>query len=294
VARAAAREIAKKPNVLYVTLGEKRRKGVRTGQLSLVAYVTKKSRIHGNGRIPRHFNLATHKDRPYSIKTDVVEVHNIPCAFGARSGHLLRAFDGDIGVCGLSFVKNTRGYLITNAHVVCDVAHGDTVGNIDPGLLDRETNTFFDVGPVIYATPIHPGMITTTDFAVIRSDNITVDHFMILDIPQPIKSLGPIVQTPNVGYWYTVNGTSFSCSFPEPIVTTATIIVDGVPVPYAKFWKLQMVQGAAMKGHSGALLCRNQGGDITACGLIFGGIEPNYVYAFDMRPIFNSAWDLVQ
>jgi hypothetical protein len=290
-AKAVAAELRRKPNVLYVTIGQKRVRGIRKKQTVIVVYVVKKQEVEHRHRIPKQIPALTKRSAsPSAIRTDVVEVANFPLAFGARSGHLLRAFDNDIGVCGLSFVKNGNGYIVTNTHVACDVVRG-IYGN--PALLDRTQNMFLDVGPVVYWTPMRTDRFVIDDTAVVRADNIVVDHFMVLDTAAPISGFGSIAQAMNATYWYSVNGTVFQCAHPEWVVGGAPVRVDGVVFNYDQFWQLQMTSGAAMRGHSGALLCRTDNGRILACGLVFGGIEPNFIYALPFAAAYKRAFDAI-
>ena len=113
-----------------------------------------------------------------------------------------------------------------------------------------------------------------------------MDQFLILDSSNDIDRIDGIDTFSNYRYWYVVNGRTFSCARPERVVGVATILVDGMALSYAEFWQFTMIEGAATRGHSGALLCRSFGAEVIACGLIFGGIEPNLVFAFP----FNKMW----
>lgn len=286
--KAALPDLMTKPNVLYVTVGEKRKKGQRKKGPAIVVYVQKKKKdVARPDRIPKTVAGSSDGER---LKTDVVEIGGMPTAFGARSGHVLRSFDGDIGVCGLSFVKNGVGYILTNAHVACNMLSG-TYGQAD--LLDRQQNLFVRAGPVAYWTPMLQTRPVIDDVAVIRADGWIVDAFRTLDSEVPISAFGDIGSSVNADYWYNVNGTIFRCTHAEWALGGANIRVDGAVYYYRQFWQLQMVQGTAMHGHSGAVLCRQDGNRILACGLIFGGVEPNYIFALPIGPLYRRAFDAI-
>lgn len=283
-------KIALKPNVRYVTIGRKLRRGKPTGESAVIVYVSRKKRkLSRKHRIPKHlFDRDQSAARPRKYKTDVVQLDGVPRAFGARSGHRLRAFDSDVGTCGVSFEKSGRGYLLTNAHVVRRLQQGGAVGRVR--LFNRTSGRYEDVGPVVYATPLQPGATTSDDTAIVESESIIVDHMRVLDQQQQIVALGSFSESLDSTYWYSINGEAIWCDSPQPIVGTCNIVVDGVVIPYTQFWQLRVVRGRVGPGHSGAAILRSHVNGFVACGLLFGGIEPNIVFAFPMIPLFNRAW----
>ncbi|WP_204276942.1 hypothetical protein, partial [Escherichia coli] len=60
-------------------------------------------------------------------------------------------------------------------------------------------------------------------------------------------------------------------------------------VSYTRFWQLQMTQGAAAPGQSGALLCRTVADRIEACGLVFAGVAPTFLWVFPIQPMWALA-----
>ena len=289
-ARKVVAALKRKPNVLYVTVGTKRVKGKRTKHDAIVVYVAKKQkRLQKAHRVPKTVRSEKpSKNEPKRIRTDVVQIEQTPEAFGARAGQIIKSFDNDLGVCGLPFVKNGVGYVLTNAHVACDV----NIGRYGEGtLLDSSTNLFFDLGPVVYWTPMSLNAPVSDDTAVLRADHWLVDPLMVLGANRPIASFGEVDEMQNATYWYNVNGAVFQCSHAEWVVGTAPISVDGRIFSYCRFWQLQMTVGVAAHGHSGALLCRSSGDDIIACGLVFGGVQPNYIFAFPIRALYQRAYE---
>jgi len=281
--------LTSKPNVRYMTVGHKVKNGVRLPDKSLNFYVARKEQVAPEDAIPKQIDwLATDGRTADTIATDVTELGSEPATFGLRSGHILRAFDNDVGVCAVAYTNGGRKFLLTNAHVVVNAAAGGAAGPVD--VLNRTDGQFYRFGVVANASQLRPGIVTTHDVARIEvNPAFTVDDFMILDLDNDIDRLEGIETLSAHRYWYRVNGQQFECAFPERVVGSVIISVDGIHVPYAEFWQLQMVAGAVGKGHSGALLCRSDGTEVVACGLVFGGVAPNLVFAFP----FNKMWKII-
>lgn len=288
-ARPAVREIHNIANVLYATMGEKRVAGERTGEPAAIAYVLNKGHVAGSQRVPRAITLpAQGGNRSRIVKTDVVELSSAPRAFGVRTGHIIQGFDGDIGVCGLVFSRAGQRYLMTNAHVVSNVAWNGNFGRIR--LFDRVSQTFVDAGVPRYISPLRPGQIVAADVALVAVPaDLAADEMHILDFAQPIARLGPVSEAPGINYWYSVNGVLHQCAFPEAVEVEALARVDGTHLRYTRFWQLQMTSGTAAPGQSGALLCRTVAGSIEACGLIFGGVAPTHIWAFPIGAMMKLA-----
>lgn len=280
VAGEAAASLRRKPNVAYVTIGEKRVGGARNGKRALIVYVRKKEVVAPKHRIPKRKKVLLSSGKSTLLPTDVVELDNVPRAFGLRSGHVVRAEDGDLGICGLSFLHNGLPYAITNAHVVSNVARHVTFE--DPEVQDRADLQFYQIGKTVYATDFPQGRATDEDVAIIRANMIQIEPMLVLDENRPISDFAGFERDENAVFWYSVNGGKQYCMRPEPfpLDESVPILVDGITLPYRNFWKLQVVRGLAKPGHSGALICREANGVIVGCGLLFGGVEPNYVYAF--------------
>ena len=286
-ALAKFKQLASRPNVSHLTIGYKVTGGVRSQEKSLRFYVHRKEPRWGGQAVPLALDvLAKNNGIIGNVRTDVEEIGDL-AAFGVRSGHVIRAFDNDLGVCALTYAHGGARFLLTNAHVVVNVANGGKSGPIS--ILNRVDGQYYSAGTVQYASRLVPGEVTTSDIAVVRMhDGLAIDQFMILDIANDIDRIDGISTLAEYQYWYVVNGHRFHCSGPERVVGTAPIMVDGVAVPYAEFWQLTMSVGGAARGHSGALLCRTSGNEIVACGIVFGGIAPSHIFAFP----FNKMWRL--
>lgn len=283
-----------KQNVRYMTVGYKVRDGVRLPEKSLKLYVSSKNHVAAGQMIPQRLAAPMSGGDLATVPTDVIQLDGVPCAFGLRSGHLIKAFNGDRGVCAISYLRNGAKFLLTNAHVVVDVARGGVSGPVD--VLNRVDGLYYRLGNVIHASRLDPSTVTTHDVALVGvHPDFQVDQFMVLDMENDIDRIEGINTLATHDYWYRVNGRRFDCKFPERVVGTVLIDTDGVDVPYAEFWQLEMVNGStARPGHSGALLCRMDGGDVVACGLVFGGAPAEgttseVVFAFP----FNKMWRLM-
>ncbi|MBW9090508.1 hypothetical protein JNB91_22080 [Rhizobium wenxiniae] len=278
-----------KQNVSHITIGHKHTDGICTHEKSLIFYVRDKQDVAPNETIPKTIEAKAKDDSPIGdILTDVQQAGEAE-PFGWRSGHMMRGSDDDIGVCAVSFSVRGQKYLVTNAHVVVDAANGGIGG--PPAIFNRTDGKFYQLGAILKATTLTRGAVATSDLAIIEvPQNHVVDSFMILDTQNDIDAIEGIGTFAQSQYWYMVNGVRHHCSMPERIVGTMGIMVDGVLINYSEFWQLKMNPPTSGKGHSGALLCRSQGDEIIACGLVFGGIPQTHVFAFP----FNKMWQMIQ
>jgi hypothetical protein len=71
------------------------------------------------------------------------------------------------------------------------------------------------------------------------------------------------------------------------------MMVDGIWYPYTGFWSLHVIHGAVTAGHSGSVVCRGEGSNIVACGILFAGAPPDYAYVFPLQPRLNEVIDLI-
>jgi hypothetical protein len=288
-ARAASNDLLQKANVHLVTVGQKRVGGLRTPEPAVVVYVSKKHHVNDVDKIPSTIPAISGRWKKHGLKTDVVQLHSPPSAFGVRSGNLLVTSDRKTGVCGLAFTKNNVGYVLTNAHVACDVAHGGA-----PRLLaevDPLSSQALAIGPVVWHSPLSPNAVASTDVAVTRADYVQVDDYRIIDIQQQIGGTSYFVED-NTAYWFSCNRTIFECAHPERMVQGGVIDVDGVGIQYEGFWLLHMTRGASAHGQSGALICRTEAdGRIIACGLVFGGSVPDKIFAFSFDTLFQQVYN---
>lgn len=286
------RKLTSHPNISHFTIGEKRKGGSRTSEKSIIAYVSRKVRALAEDRCLPDSITCYRKNGSLAgtVNTDVVELKGSGTAFGIRSGHIIRGFDGDLGVTAVSYRNaSNQERLLTNAHVVVDVANGTSSL---PSFLNRVDGQFYQLGNIAAVSNLVANQQTTHDVAVIAvPDAYEIDHFMVQDIQNDIDEISGISTMSSHDYWFVVNGRTFRCAFPERVVGAVPILVDGVIIPYAECWKLQMTQGASAPGQSGALLCRTSGTDIIACGLIFGGFEPNFILAFPFNKMWNKFKD---
>jgi len=211
-----------------------------------------------------------------------------PTAFGVNAGNFLIASDQNYGVCGLSFTKNGVGYILTNAHVGCNIPGGGTPCSLS--LLVPGTNQVSPVGPVVWSSGLSAGQIAQNDIAVARADHIAVDSYQILDVQRSLDGTSHFVQG-GTSYWFMWNGVEFDCANPEPVIGPVSIDVEGITIQYEGFWVLEMTRGASAPGQSGALICRTDNGtNVIGCGLVFGGSAPNRVFAFPFDAAFEQAY----
>lgn len=291
--RQLAKAIADYPNVAGLTIGIKRVGGQPTGEIALMAYVTRKGDMSRADTIPKTIAIDRRAGLPRRLRTDVTELLGPPRALAARAGDVIWSGDGDLGTTCLTFVKNGRGYIATNAHVVSNVALGRF---FEPNVMRPAGHASpLTLGRMAYLSRFRPGADTREDLAIIETTREMVVHLGIVGEPFPIARIDSFDTDLDATYWYSANGMRVTCHWPEPTLdgVPTPMLVDGIWYPYARFWMLQVGSGMVAPGHSGAVICRGSGNDISACGILFGGVLPNIAYAFQLQPTFRRAYDLV-
>jgi hypothetical protein len=255
-----------------------------------VVYVTRKEDVDPHNQIPK--SVPYHGSRlKRAFSTDVVELHSDPTVFGVSAGNVLLASDQNLGVCSLSFVKNGRNYVVTNAHVGCNIPQGGAFCNI--ALVEPVTNRTVAVGPVVWSSGLTQGRIAQNDLSLVLAEYCSIEPYTIYNVSQPISGMSHFVPG-NTTYWFMWNGVEFNCAYPEYTAAASAINVEGVAIDYEDFWVLQMTKGASAPGQSGALICRTDNGrDVVACGIVFGGSAPNLIFAFSFDTAFSAAYDAV-
>jgi hypothetical protein len=276
----------------FVSLGWKVTGGQRTNIRALKIHLCNKGKLSTREPIPRQIELTQlGLAAEGAIQTDVVEIGSRPSLFDVRGGDQLQAFDGDNGICGMSFVKNGIGYGLTNAHVVRRMENGGTSGPVD--WLDPMAGWQADVGTPIMASQLSYDSPNTEDVAVVRFYSlVSVQNYAAGPPPIAVQKMDYI--RPFSGfYWYFAGGLINQCHQPEPVDHPALVNVDGRQAVYSNFWSLQLASGGIGPGMSGSLLCRTVGSTNYACGLIFGGVTNQFVWAFSFSPIFNRIWNVL-
>lgn len=283
-ARAIGPGLTQLPNVTHISIGEKITGGRRTQRRALKVYVQTKSDDPTLGEIPPAIPVLNKLGRKVGeLATDIVEVAEVPRLFGIRSGHSLLAFDRDLGVVGLSFEKAGRRYILTNAHVACDLARGGVSGDMAWRLGATATR----LGPVVYASRMLGVPMATEDLAIIHVDrNVAVDPYW-LDLVNVRVDRADDLRQNGREHWFVAHGRLYRCANAEPIDTPTVVSVDGIQLTYGRFWQFGIVQGDPQPGISGALLCRTVGRRFVACGLVFAGVPGQFVWAFPFRTAFD-------
>lgn len=287
-AKAAAR-LRRNDNVVSVTIGEKRTGGQQTGRLSLVFHVSRKGgTIATEDLIPPTVDLGN-RNAGLALPTDVVELGGLPRTLGARAGDTVWSADGDYGTTCLTFIKNGRGYVTTNAHVVANIEKGRFYL---PNVM-RPANgpASLTLGVMAYMSPFSPGQYASEDLAILETTAVGVDHLGLIGETHPIARVSGF-EVANSPYWYDVNGMRIGLAEPQPSPqgVPTPMLVDGIWYPYVNFWRLRVTKGQVEHGHSGAVICRGSGDHIQACGILFGGVLPAVAYAFELLPAFKRAY----
>lgn len=287
----AARELAKAANVSHVSFGHKETAGRSTGRPALKAHVARKGGVPAAVAAPRVLPLIDGRGRVIGeIESDIVETGGAPELLGLRSGSTLIAFDFDRGVAGLTFPKGARRYVLTNAHVACDLAQGGAAGPLSWRTGDRDVV----IGPVVAATPIGEDAVARGDCAVISvGADVIVDPYRVEGVDARIHRLDDLRPSQRT-HWFAAHGEVLACDRPEKILTPALVEVDGLEVYYEGFWQFRMIQGRALGGQSGALLCRTVNGLNVGCGLVFGRASEDLIWAFPFRSMFNRIYDQLE
>lgn len=276
-----AREISLLPNVSFVSLGLKRTKGAVTNQRALVVYVRRKHDLGATYRIPQLIRL-DNGDLP----TDVVELPSEPRLLGVRGGDLIYT-PSEFGTGSIAFSRGGKGFIVTNAHVVGNVA----ARTLDTQLAIQEPSTLrnFPLGSIRYISQFVGGKSTDEDLAVVEVPELAIDDWCLVGENSPISAFSGFEPHLSESYWYSTRGSRVYCINPEPLASGQSVLmsVDGIRYPYTGFWSLRVVQGAVTPGHSGSLVCRGEGDSIVACGILFAGAPPDYAYVFPVQPRLN-------
>jgi len=289
LARQAAAHLKRLADVRFVSVGEKESRGALTGELAVIINVAKKRiDLSRAERIPRELVLRNRAGKEVArVKTDVREVAEAGTAVGIRSGHILRAFDRDQGVCAVSFrAQSGRKYLLTNAHVATNIA---AQGRNGPISLVAADGQLYNVGGVVAASNLWNGAVWNQDLAIIEvRPEFVIDHLFPLSDTQPITAIGEFRTEDPSAYWYNVRGRRFACARPRPVDAPTNCEVDGLWVRFGQFWTLSMEGSQIEKGHSGAVVFRETKGRTVACGLVFAANLPNIVWAFPFSRIWAA------
>jgi len=286
-ARRVGPDLLQLANVTHVSVGEKISQGRRTGRRALKVYVREKSGDPSLGEIPRRIPVVNGLGRKIGdVETDVVQVAEPPRVFGLRSGHSLIAFDRDLGVAGLSFTKGGQRYVLTNAHVACDLAQGGVSGDLSW----RRGGGVTRLGPVVYASDILGAGVADEDIAIARIDSdVAVDEYWLDLVNVQVDRLDDLRQNGRE-HWFVAHNRLYRCANPEPVDVPTDVSVDGVQVSYGRFWQFDAVEGDPQPGVSGSLLCRTVGNHFVACGLVFAGIPGQFIWAFSFRRLFEPLY----
>ena len=278
-------DLTRRPGVTHVTVGEKFTRGGRTGCRAIKVYVCAKT-SDAPMQIPTTVAIFNQLGRKVgAVPTDVVEVKAEPQLFGLRSGHTVISFDRERGVAGLCFSKGGRSFVLTNAHVACDVRSG-ICGTLAWRLQGQETS----LGAVVYASEIDALRVAREDMAVVRlGQDIISEDFRLDLVDAEVTRLDDLRHSARE-HWFVANGQLFRCANPEPVDSPTDVAVDGAVFSYAGFWQLDAVVGDPEPGLSGALLCRTVGDHVVACGLVFAGIPGQFIWAFPFRTPFERVF----
>lgn len=289
--RKAAAAIARLENVISVTIGEKETGGQPTGQLALIAHVTRKGgQIPAGAVIPPLVDLTATPVAAH-VATDVLELAGMPQALGARSGDIVWSRDGDFGTACLTFIKNGRGFVTTNAHVVANIARGQFL--LPNVMRPAGSPAPLTLNALPYMSSFGPGQMAREDMAIMETSAAGVTHLGMVGESSAIARIDSFQPNPGARYWYNVNGARVWLGSPQPSPPgiSTPMLIDGIWYPYVNFWVLRVTAGQVQHGHSGAVICRGEGNAIAACGILFGGVLPGTAYAFQLQPTFKRAYD---
>lgn len=288
----AAARLRRHDNVVSVTIGDKRVGGQPTGKLSLVAHVSRKGgAISPDHMIPSTVDIGE-AGGGMPLPTDVVALGGMPRTLAARAGDTIWSADGEYGTACLTFLKNGKGYVATNAHVVANIDKGRFYL---PNVMNPASGPApLTLGNIAYMSPFAPGLSAREDLAIIETTAASVDHLGMVGEPAAIARVSGF-EVASAPYWYNVNGMRVGLGQPQPSPpgVPTPMLTDGIWYPYVNFWMLSVTQGQVQHGHSGAVICRGDGNDISACGILFGGVLPGVAYAFELQPIFKRAYNRI-
>ena len=284
-------KLSRLPNWVATSIGFKEVGDELTDEPSIKFYVEKKSSTHdANLSFPKEIIVYSKVGvRLGSIATDVCEYGEPAISFGVRTGHVLRAIDGDIGVCAISLRIGPKSYVVTCAHVSCDVKFQIPM---PLNVIDSNTGQPFFLGNTVKFRHQSADGNVRADFSIIEVDPATsVEAGKILGSSMTIENedVGSITHNDTADYWYQVGRERLNCSRPEKTLV-GLVKVDNHIFRYRDFVTLRMRDGdRARPGHSGAAICKTVNAKVKACGILFGGDPTNgrFVHAFNFRPILT-------
>lgn len=285
-ARRAAAKLARLPNVTHITVGAKIKRGRATGLRALKVHVVEKIDVARRAAVPRFVFARSRGGERLRFRTDVIATGGVPIALGMRAGNRVQSFDNELGVAGFMFAKGTHDYVLTNAHVVCNVAQAGATGIAK--WRDVPAGPPRTLGPVVYTTRIDPALVARSDAAVVRAVPGLIEVRRAVGLDASIELMGELDR--NTNYLLAFKGEFIGVSSGERVVGAVPIEVDGVIVRYEGFWQFDCPTRRAAPGLSGALLFKSSPTGPIACGLVFGGIPDRRLFAYPFKPLFERAF----
>lgn len=246
------------PNVEYVTVGWKERAGERLRALAARVYVRRKKDVPSSARVPERL-----RDGLRLVQTDVVETGEPLTALVLRGGDAIEGRSA--GTVGLAFRdREDREWFLTCAHVVGGLdadATGDPVWGEDGEV----------VGEVQRTLPVQRNRVNRFDIALVGA-MVPVDPFTVGDATRQVVDHGQLRAGSKVEFHYTTRGERVRCSLPEPVETPIAVrFGKEAEALFRGCLQLRVVSGKPTPGHSGALLVRERGDGLLACGIVFAG-----------------------
>lgn len=284
--KSAVERLRQYPNVTHVTVGNKVTNGLDVGMPALKVHVTAKKNVRGANLLPQTISASDSKGVRHRFAVDVIEAGGRPSLFGIRAGDRLLAFDRDLGLAGLVFTKGGKTYVLTNAHVACDVGDGST------GAMAwyQPPGPHPPLGPVVRATLPVPGRSVTADVAAVEVTNRSLaEPYRVVGSDLAVDQMAMMSRSASPLY-LAAGGRFFPCFDPEPVAGDTPVEADGAILPYREFWQVKTADPIARKGLSGGVLLRRRGETLVACGLVFGGVPDHLLFAFSFESQFNRVY----
>ena len=263
------------PNVMYLAIGEKMRRGKGKNRLSIRVCVSKKLEHGCLGAVPARLRAIKldGSTANYYIPIDVEEMPLSLKALGMKGGDSVVA-GFRLGSIGLVLQDQNSGtnYILTNAHVALAI---DQEAKNQP--LNNLNNQ--QVGTIFKATMLSSqlGYVHYFD-AAIATVSVEAEPWVIDGIPTHVNDYGNKDDfTSGFGQQYFYqrgDGSRLIFRVQHLVSTKKEVTVEAHKLYFNNFFELELVQGPPpQEGDSGSVIVFDTGNGLTAYGLLFAGVD---------------------
>ena len=276
--RAKEVKFRKYPNVLHLTIGEKRRGNSGLGYRAIRVFVSKKvGGLPRGEKLPARIRGVNLDGSPanYWIPIDVQEQTGKLSALALKGGdRIRRVMRGAVGLVYMSM--SDRRFVITNAHVLARPEMRPFGRRVKKGAKT--------VGSVHRMSILRSQRSNTMDAALVElDDDESAELLSLKGQSKSVAQVGKFSSLTSAKYFYvTKRGFKKRFESPNPVKDKEIVEINGVDLIFRDFWKLTQVSGSPLEeGDSGSVLVREDGNSLTAVGIVFAGVG-SIVAAFSL------------